>query len=71
MAVELRLALENQLRVDLPLVSLTEGTSVASIAARLLGSVSTAAKDSRVVAFAARHEFVDEAMADGERAAAE
>ena len=32
MAVELRLALENRLRIDLPLVSLAEGTSVASIA---------------------------------------
>ena len=35
MAVELRLALESRLRIDLPLVSLAEGTSVASIAARL------------------------------------
>ena len=35
MAVELRLALESRLRVDLPLVSLAEGTSVASIAERL------------------------------------
>ena len=41
MAVELRLALENRLRVDLPLVSLAEGTSVASIAARLAAAVST------------------------------
>jgi acyl carrier protein len=32
MAVELRLALESRLRIDLPLVSLAEGTSVASIA---------------------------------------
>jgi phthiocerol/phenolphthiocerol synthesis type-I polyketide synthase C len=71
MAVELRLALENRLRVDLPLVSLSEGTSVASIATRLVGMVSTAARDSRVVAFAAHHELVEEAMADSERAAAE
>ena len=41
MAVELRLALESRLRVDLPLVSLAEGTSVASIAARLAAAVST------------------------------
>jgi len=32
MAVELRLALESRLRIDLPLMSLAEGTSVASIA---------------------------------------
>jgi phthiocerol/phenolphthiocerol synthesis type-I polyketide synthase C len=71
MAVELRLALESRLRVDLPLVTLSEGTSVASIATRLAGMVATAAKDDRVVAFAAHHEFVEEAMADSERAAAE
>ena len=35
MAVELRLALENRLAIDLPLVSLAEGTSVASITSRL------------------------------------
>ena len=40
MAVELRLALESRLRVDLPLMSLAEGTSVASIAARLANAVS-------------------------------
>ena len=71
MAVELRLALENRLRIELPLVSLTEGTSAASIATRLVRTVSTAPKDSRVVALAARHEFVEEAMTDRERAAAE
>ena len=71
MAVELRLALENRLRVELPLVSLTEGTSVASIATRLTGMVSMAPRDGRVVALAARHEFVEQAIADRERAAAE
>jgi phthiocerol/phenolphthiocerol synthesis type-I polyketide synthase C len=71
MAVELRLALENRLRIELPLVSLTEGTSVASIAMRLAGTVATAPRDGRVVALAARHEFVEEGMADRERAAAE
>ena len=71
MAVELRLALENRLRIELPLVSLTEGTSVASIATRLVRTAPTASKDPGVVAFAARHEFVEEATADSERAAAE
>ena len=73
MAVELRLALENRLRVDLPLVSLTEGTSVASIAARLTGAVSTGPRDGEVIALAARHEVIDGAQSpvDPDRAAAE
>jgi NADPH:quinone reductase-like Zn-dependent oxidoreductase/acyl carrier protein len=60
MAVELRLGLESRLRVDLPLMSLAEGTSVASIAARLAGAVSTRSSDSGMVALVARHESVDE-----------
>ena len=73
MAVELRLALENRLRVDLPLVSLTEGTSVASIAARLTAAVSTGPRDGEVIALAAHHEVVEGARspADPDRAAAE
>ena len=47
MAVELRLALESRLRVDLPLVSLAEGTSVSSIAARLAGALATGRRDGR------------------------
>ncbi|MGC2203536.1 MAG: beta-ketoacyl reductase, partial [Stellaceae bacterium] len=60
MAVELRLALESRLRVDLPLVSLAEGTSVASIAARLAGAVSAGPKDGELVALVARHEGLDQ-----------
>ncbi len=60
MAVELRLALESRLHIDLPLVSLAEGVSVASIAARLAGAVSTRPRDADVVALAARYE-ADEA----------
>jgi len=59
MAVELRLALESRLRVDLPLMSLAEGTSVASIAARLAGAVSTRSSDNEMIALVARHEGVD------------
>ena len=59
MAVELRLALENRLRVDLPLVSLTEGTSVSSIAIRLTAAVSTGSQDGDVIALAAHHEVID------------
>jgi phthiocerol/phenolphthiocerol synthesis type-I polyketide synthase C len=60
MAVELRLALESRLRVDLPLVSLAEGTSVASIAARLAAAVSTRPKEGELIALVARHEGVDD-----------
>jgi acyl transferase domain-containing protein/NADPH:quinone reductase-like Zn-dependent oxidoreductase/NAD(P)-dependent dehydrogenase (short-subunit alcohol dehydrogenase family)/acyl carrier protein/SAM-dependent methyltransferase len=60
MAVELRLALESRLRVDLPLMSLAEGTSVASIAARLAGAVSTGSSDGELIALVARHEGVDD-----------
>ncbi len=56
MAVELRLALESRLRIDLPLVSLAEGTSVASIAARLAAAVSAGPKEGEIIALAARYE---------------
>jgi phthiocerol/phenolphthiocerol synthesis type-I polyketide synthase C len=69
MAVELRLALENRLRIDLPLVSLAEGTSVASIAARLAAAVSTGSTDGELIALVVRHEGVDDtrvpAVAEG------
>jgi acyl carrier protein len=73
MAVELRLALENRLRVDLPLVSLTEGTSVASIAGRLATAASTGPRDGEVVALTAQHEVVDggQSSAEPDRVAAE
>ena len=60
MAVELRLALESRLRVDLPLVSLAEGTSVASIAGRLAAAISTGPKEGELIALVARHEGMDE-----------
>ncbi|MGH7038338.1 MAG: beta-ketoacyl reductase, partial [Stellaceae bacterium] len=56
MAVELRLALESRLRIDLPLVSLAEGTSVASIAQRLAAAVSAGPKEGEIIALAARYE---------------
>ncbi len=73
MAVELRLALENRLRVDLPLVSLSEGTSVASIAARLTAAVSTGPRDGEVITLAAHHEIVEvvRSPTDPDRVAAE
>jgi phthiocerol/phenolphthiocerol synthesis type-I polyketide synthase C len=60
MAVELRLALEGRLRVDLPLVSLAEGTSVTSIASRLAAAISTGPKDGDLIALVARHEGLDQ-----------
>ena len=73
MAVELRLALENRLRVELPLVSLAEGTSVGSIAARLAAAVSTGSRDGEVIALAAQHEVVEGTRfpVDPDRVAAE
>jgi acyl carrier protein len=79
MAVELRLALESRLRVDLPLVSLVEGTSVASIAGRLATAISTGPKDGDLIALVARHEGMEElpfapttsAMAEPKSVAAE
>jgi NADPH:quinone reductase-like Zn-dependent oxidoreductase/acyl carrier protein len=58
MAVELRLALEGRLRVDLPLMSLAEGTSVASIATRLVSSVSGRPAAVEVLNLAERYEGV-------------
>jgi hypothetical protein len=47
------------LRLDLPLVSLAEGTSVASIAGRLAAAVSTAPAEGELIALFARHEGVE------------
>jgi acyl carrier protein len=59
MAVELRLALESRLRVDLPLMSLAEGTSVASIATRLANAVTSRPHASEMVSMAERYEAAD------------
>jgi acyl transferase domain-containing protein/NADPH:quinone reductase-like Zn-dependent oxidoreductase/acyl carrier protein len=60
MAVELRLALESRLRVDLPLMSLAEGTSVASIATRLANAVLARPHASDVLSLAERYEVADD-----------
>ena len=59
MAIELRLALESRLRVDLPLVSLAEGTSVSSIASRLAGALASGRRDAEVIALVVHHELID------------
>jgi hypothetical protein len=58
--VELRLALESRLRIDLPLMSLAEGTSVASIAGRLAGAMSSRPQASQLVRLAERYEAADQ-----------
>ena len=60
MAVELRLALESRLRVDLPLMSLAEGTSVASIATRLANAMLARPHASEVLSLAERYEGADD-----------
>ena len=60
MAVELRLALESRLRIDLPLMSLAEGTSVASIATRLANAVSARPHASELLSLAERYEVADD-----------
>jgi hypothetical protein len=68
MAVELRLALESRLRIDLPLMSLAEGTSVASIATRLVNAVASRPQTGELLSMAERYEAADDerlaAMAD-------
>jgi phthiocerol/phenolphthiocerol synthesis type-I polyketide synthase C len=59
MAVELRLALESRLRIDLPLMSLAEGTSVASIAVRLASAVSARPQAAELLGMAERYEASD------------
>ena len=56
MAVELRLALESRLHIDLPLVSLAEGTSVSSIAGRLAGAMSAQPRAGEIVGILERYE---------------
>src|SRR5204862_3864499 len=60
MAVELRLALESRLRIDLPLMSLAEGTSVASIAKRLAGAFSARPQARDLISLAERAEAADD-----------
>jgi acyl carrier protein len=60
MAVELRLALESRLRIDLPLMSLAEGTSVASIATRLANAVAAQPRTGELLSMAERYEAAHE-----------
>lgn len=56
MALELRLAIEARLRLDLPLMSISDGTSVAALAARLAGLLSQPQQATQVAELATRYE---------------
>jgi len=71
MAVELRLALESRLRVDLPLVSLAEGTSVSSIAGRLAGAMSAPPQTGEIIGLIERYEGIGDGELTSIGAAAE
>jgi acyl transferase domain-containing protein/NADPH:quinone reductase-like Zn-dependent oxidoreductase/acyl carrier protein len=60
MAVELRLALESRLGIELPLMSLAEGTSVASIVKRLAGALSARPQARELIRLAERYEGAGE-----------
>jgi NADPH:quinone reductase-like Zn-dependent oxidoreductase/acyl carrier protein/SAM-dependent methyltransferase len=64
MAVELRLALETRLHIDLPLMSLAEGTSVASIAKRLAGALSARPQARELLRVVERYEGAPEDETD-------
>jgi NADPH:quinone reductase-like Zn-dependent oxidoreductase/NADP-dependent 3-hydroxy acid dehydrogenase YdfG/acyl carrier protein len=57
MGVELRLAIENRLRLDLPLAALTDGASIAALAARVDVLRSRPATTNAATDIAARHEM--------------
>jgi NADPH:quinone reductase-like Zn-dependent oxidoreductase/NAD(P)-dependent dehydrogenase (short-subunit alcohol dehydrogenase family)/acyl carrier protein len=57
MAIELRLAIERRLRIDLPLPALAAGTSIATLAARVADSIAQPQPPAaEFLAVAARHE---------------
>ena len=56
MAIELRLAIETRLRIDLPLMTLTEGTTFATLALRLDRAVTKQGQSEIVADLAVRYE---------------
>ncbi|HWD60158.1 MAG TPA: SDR family NAD(P)-dependent oxidoreductase [Stellaceae bacterium] len=65
MALELRLAIEARLRLDLPLVSLIDGASAATVAAQLAARLARPAPAEPAAALAARYESPLDAFALG------
>jgi len=64
MAVELRLAIESRLGIDLPMLSLTAGTTLSSIAMRIVKASSTGLDDGDIVTAALHHETDEESVAE-------
>jgi phthiocerol/phenolphthiocerol synthesis type-I polyketide synthase C len=71
MGVELRLAIESRLRLDLPLAALTDGASIAALASRVDGLRSRPAATSAATDLAAHHEVPRDPFALGGAAPAE
>jgi len=72
MAVELRMALETRLGIDLPLLSLSEGTTIAAVALLVVRALGIAGGDTATQSTFARYETDDDmvlamAAADGAR----
>jgi phthiocerol/phenolphthiocerol synthesis type-I polyketide synthase C len=65
MGVELRLAIESRLRLDLPLAALTDGASIMALAARVDALRSRPAATSGTTDLATRHEMPLDAFALG------
>ncbi|HTW53587.1 MAG TPA: SDR family NAD(P)-dependent oxidoreductase [Stellaceae bacterium] len=65
MAIELRLALETRLRLDVPLTSLADGASAAGLAARLVEKAAPTLEDAALTKLASRHETVPDPFALG------
>jgi phthiocerol/phenolphthiocerol synthesis type-I polyketide synthase C len=65
MAIELRLAVEARLRIDLPLMTLAEGTTLATLAARLERAVTKQGQEEIVTDLAVRYETPSDSFARG------
>jgi phthiocerol/phenolphthiocerol synthesis type-I polyketide synthase C len=65
MALELRLAVEARLRLELPLMSLGDGTSIAALAARLAGHLNQPPEAAQTAELAVRYETSHDPFALG------
>jgi acyl carrier protein len=65
MAIELRLALEARLRLDVPLMSLANGASAAALAARLAEMIDQPTQSAMAAEFARRYETPPSASVAG------
>jgi acyl transferase domain-containing protein/acyl carrier protein len=65
MAIELRLALEARLRLDVPLMSLADGVSAAGLAARFVEKAAPPVEHTALAELASRHEMLPDPFALG------